>query len=269
MLKTGGVVAAVLLLAACGAPKPREIRARPAPEAASPSPAPTGYGYYRIDATRSEVRLLVYRAGAMARLGHNHVIVNHAVGGWVKFSGEVSTASFSLSIPVAEFVIDETRSRADEGADFSATVPDDARAGTRRNMLSASLLDGDDFPMITLTSVAVEPAAVATPGRVTLGVPPTSGTGMPGMVTLNAALSPGTATPGTATFTARMVLRLAGHESMLLVPFTLEISAGQVSASGSVVLRQTAMGLVPFSVMLGALQVQDELTVIFKLLAAN
>jgi hypothetical protein len=42
-----------------------------------------------------------------------------------------------------------------------------------------------------------------------------------------------------------------------------------VSASGSVALRQTALGLVPFSVMLGALQVQDELTVKFRLVAVS
>ena len=249
MLKTSGVVGAMLLLVACGAPKPREISPRAAPAAVTSS-VPSTQENYRIDATRSEVRLLAYRAGALARLGHNHVIDNHAVGGWVKFSGDVSKASFSLSIPVAEFVVDEPQSRSEEGADFSAAVPDDARAGTRHNMLSAALLNGDDFAVITLVSVAVEP-------------PPASD-----MVTPGAGAS-GSATSDTRMLTARMVLRVAGHESMLLVPFTLETSPGHIAASGSVVLRQTAMGLVPFSFLLGALQVQDELTVKFKLFAAN
>jgi hypothetical protein len=66
-----------------------------------------------------------------------------------------------------------------------------------------------------------------------------------------------------------MVVRVAGHASTLVVPFMLETSSGRVSASGSVALRQTALGLVPFSVMLGALQVQDELTVKFRLVAVS
>jgi hypothetical protein len=47
------------------------------------------------------------------------------------------------------------------------------------------------------------------------------------------------------------------------------MAAGRISASGTAVLRQSDMGLTPLSVMLGALQVQDELTVKFKLVAVK
>ncbi len=39
-----------------------------------------------------------------------------------------------------------------EGKDFSAEVPDSAREGTKRNMLSESMLDGERFPEIVLKS---------------------------------------------------------------------------------------------------------------------
>ena len=289
MLKTCGVIGAVLLLAACGAPKPREVPARAAPEAAAPAEPPPGAGIYRIDAAQSELRLLVYRAGAMARFGHNHVIVNRAVGGWVKFTGDASKASFSLSVPVADFVIDEAQTRGEEGSDFSEEVADDARSGTRHNMLSAGLLNGEDFPSITLTSVAVSPT-VAPAGGYAIGTAAAgaqaAGPQAVGAQTVGAqavgAQAPGAQAPGAqatgaqaaglpaaVTFTVTMVVRVAGHASTLVVPFMLETSSGRVSASGSVALRQTALGLVPFSVMLGALQVQDELTVKFRLVAVS
>ena len=60
---------------------------------------------------------------------------------------------------------------------------------------------------------------------------------------------------------------VAGHESTLAVPFTLTSSPDRISAAGSVVLRQSDLGLTPLRVMLGALQVQDDITVKFRFVA--
>ena len=244
MFKNCFVVVAAVWLAACGAQKPREqIPHGAAPPAAGAGavpgvgsgrdayaiPPPAGPGVYLIDPAQSEVKLLVYRAGAMARLGHNHVITHRAVGGWVKFTGKPAAASFALSLPVTEFVIDNPGARALEGSDFFEEVTDDAKQGTRHNMLSAALLDAEQYPTITLTSVSV----TEEPG---------------GMI-------------------ATLALHIAGHDSMLVVPFQVATGAGQISASGRVTLQQTALGLKPFSIMMGALQVQDEITVKFTLVA--
>jgi hypothetical protein len=53
-----------------------------------------------------------------------------------------------------------------------------------------------------------------------------------------------------------------------VVPFVLTISPDRISAAGTAVLRQSDLGLTPISAMLGALQVQDEITVKFKFVAA-
>ena len=66
---------------------------------------------------------------------------------------------------------------------------------------------------------------------------------------------------------ATPIVKVAGHESTLVVPFTLESSAERIAAAGSVVLRQSDLGLTPFSVMLGALQVQNDITVRFRFVA--
>jgi len=215
-------------LAACGVPKTRQSPA--VSEGVQPARPPAGAAVYSIDSAQSELRLLVYRAGPMARFGHNHVIVNHSVGGWVDAASGPESASFSLYVPVADFVVDDARARAEEGEDFSAEVPEEAKAGTRRNMLSGALLDAERFPVMTLTSVGI----AQTPD---------------------------------GNLAATLTIGVAGHESTLVVPFTLESSAERIAAEGSVVLRQSELGLTPFSAMLGALQVQDAISVRFKLVA--
>jgi hypothetical protein len=215
-------------LAACGVPKTRQSPA--VSEGVQPARPPAGAAVYSIDSAQSELRLLVYRAGPMARFGHNHVIVNHSVGGWVDAASRPESASFSLYVPVADFVVDDARARAEEGEDFSAEVPEEAKAGTRRNMLSGALLDAERFPVMTLTSVGITQAP-------------------------------------DGNLAATVTIGVAGHESTVVVPFTLESSAERIAAAGSVVLRQSELGLTPFSAMLGALQVQDAITVRFKLVA--
>jgi hypothetical protein len=212
-----------LLLAACGAPKPRQS---PPPGPIAPARPPPAGLVYRIDPERSELTLLVYRSGPMASLGHNHVIVNRALSGWAAYAGVASAASFSLTVPAAGFVIDDARLRAMEGADFAEDVADDAKAGTLRNMLSAAVLDATHFPAITVRSVAVR------------------GTG--------------------AALEATLAVNVAGHDSTLVVPFTVDSSAGQLTASGALTVRQSDLGLTPLSVLLGTLKVQDEMHVKFK-----
>jgi hypothetical protein len=228
--KSHGVICAALMLAACGAAQPRKNPGGPAlaPGAGQP---PSAAAIYRIDPSQSEVRLLVYRAGPMARLGHNHVIVNRAVSGWVSSPASVSGGAFSLRIPVDDFIVDDADARAAEGSDFAAVVGDSARSGTRHNMLGPALLDADRYPTVSLSSVAI--------------------------VQTQAGLS------------ATVAVEIAGHDSQLTIPFVLEMSADGVAASGTAVLRQSELGLTPISVMLGALQVQDELTVKFKIVASK
>ena len=241
--------AALLVLAACGAPKPQpDVRQGTATVKAGDNvpgdPAP-GSGVFRIDAARSSLRLLVYRAGTMARLGHNHVISQGALGGWVKYAGNMADASFVLRVPAADFVVDDAAVRGEEGPDFAAEVPEDAKGGTRHNMLGEALLDAGHFPLITLRSVAVQPDPARATGNTVAA----------------------TSAPATTTLTATLAVNVAGHASTLVVPFVLLQEEHGLRATGTVKLRQSELGLVPFSVMLGALQVQDEFTVKFELLA--
>ena len=160
------VAVLVLLLAACGAAPPRQAAGPREAPAQAPQP-PRGGALYRIDPAQSELRLLVYRSGTMARLGHNHVIVNRSLDGWVAVAASIAASSFWLKIPAAAFAVDEAGARAEEGADFAAVVAEDAKSATLRNMLGAALLDADRFPDITVRSLelheSVDGSAAGTP----------------------------------------------------------------------------------------------------------
>lgn len=226
------VVAALLSLAACAAPHPRR-----APAA---SAIPTGIflqalpppGDYKIDSRNSELRLLVYRAGPLARLGHNHVMVNRAVSGHALIGDAIASTSFSLSMPVSAFSVDDTQSRSEEGDDFPGEIPEDAKQGTRRNMLSAAVLNAEQFPEITVTSTALSGSLQS--------------------------------------LAAEVEISAAGHRSRISVPLALQGDALHMIAVGSAEVRQTGLGLAPYSLMGGALQVQDAMQLKFKItLAAN
>jgi hypothetical protein len=227
-----GVLA--LLLTACGALKARHA-APPKPEEAITRPGLPPGRVYRVDETQSELRILVYRAGPLARFGHNHVMVNRAISGAVSLAAAAGESEFWLNVPVAGFVVDDAEARREEGADFAGDIPDDAKSGTLHNMLSAALLDAEEFPAITVKSVAASGAQNGS---------------------------------GAGALTAAVAISVAGHESKVDVPFTLQVDPRRLSATGSLELRQSALGLTPFSLMLGALQVQDSMTIKFDIVAA-
>ncbi len=172
---------------------------------------------------------MVYRAGPLAALGHDHVIVNRHLGGTVRSAATPAESSFALAVPVAAFLVDLPEARREEGENFQAEISEEAKAGTLRNMLGSALLDAAQYPEITLASERVYQRG--------------------------------------DTWRARVRVRIAGRESSIDLPFELERDADRITARGTATLRQSELGLAPFSVMLGALQVRDDVTVKFRLVA--
>jgi len=154
-------------------------------------------------------------------------MVNHAVTGLVQVGGSISASSFSLNVPVESFLVDDADARREEGGDFPGEIPEDAKSGTRRNMLSAALLNAAEFPTITVTSV-----------------------------TLSGALD---------ALSADLVISVAGHEASVSAPCLLQGDARTLTAVGSMELRQTAIGLTPYSLLRGALQVRDVMQLRFRI----
>ena len=151
---SSGLLFPLLLLAACQTmPPPGDTAVTAAPidaEVRVPANAPR----FLLDAEASEIRLLVYRAGPLARFGHNHVISGR-VRGEIRAGERASESGFRIEIPVESFIVDPRAARAEEGEEFAAEVSEEARQATRDNMLGKDVLDAASRPVIEIASVAL------------------------------------------------------------------------------------------------------------------
>ena len=214
-----------LLLASC-THVPAPVAAPPGPSPEAPlAGKPSGAVDYRIDAAHSSLRVLVYRGGPLASLGHNHVIEDQAISGWIRAGKSPRTSSFYLQFAVKDFVIDQPQARAEEGADFSEAVEESARAGTQHNMRGAALLNAERYPTIQIESVSVQGGEMET-GRAS-----------------------------TATFK----VTIAGHASPVTTPFSFDRQPESLHVKADFWLPQTSLGLTPFSALLGGLQVANDI----------
>lgn len=227
-LRLSLAVASVVAVAGCG---PRRSDAPPsAPVAIDASPAPTIPQHatrYEIDAERSIVTLHVYRAGRLARLGHNHVITSGHETGIAWSNGEPAGSGFEVRVPVARLVVDDPGARAAAGPDFPGELPEAAREGTRRNMLRPEVLDGERHAEIVVSADSLagtweQPLALAD-------------------------------------------VMLRGERRSVEVPITLVRGPDAIVATGRFRILQSAFGITPFNVGGGALQVADEVDVSFEI----
>jgi polyisoprenoid-binding protein YceI len=209
-----------------------ETKIGAAPAAPSSLPAPAHEGRpYDVDSRGSLLTILAFRGGALAKAGHNHVIASHDISGTFYVPEDVLHSTFELHVPVAQLSIDEPELRVQEGPDFPAEVPESAKEGTRRNMLSEALLSAAQYPDITLVGQHIDRAAMGAAVR------------------------------------AEVQVGIRGQTHTVSVPVVYSLAKGELTASGELPIRQTDLGLTPFSAMLGALQVQDELRVRFRIVA--
>ncbi|HLS79875.1 MAG TPA: YceI family protein [Steroidobacter sp.] len=226
----GAAAFCTVALTAC----PRPVRApetAPTP-AALPGPSDLrGAAPYQLDADASEVHILVYRAGPLARLGHNHVMTPRTLTGRAWLHEDFTRSGFELSFPVADLVVDDPAARIAAGADFDSEITQADRQATQANMLRSNVLDAQHHPVITLRSVRVS------------------------------------GSKEDAQLTTLVTIRDASRE--IVIPAKLTVQNDRITASGAFDVLQTQFGIEPFSVALGALAVQDRLHVRFRVSAVR
>ncbi len=165
----------------------------------------------------------------MARLGHNHVISSQSVQGSIWRGGALLGSGFDIAVPVNDLIVDDSAARAAEGDNFAAPVGEDAKIGTKANMLRESILDGARYPEIRVRSVSVQ----------------------------GDANSP----------TVVAAIRIKDQTRQVIVPVALILMDSSMRIKGEFDIKQTDFGITPLSVALGALQVVDTLTIKFELVA--
>jgi polyisoprenoid-binding protein YceI len=227
LVHTGLLTLASLLVAGC----PRAVRPPPPPE---PTPAPSapdtrGAAIYNVDPAESIVQIHVYRGGTLARLGHNHVVASRDLRGKIWLHPSFARSGFDVSFPVATLIVDDPKLRAAAGAEFQSDIKPADQEGTRKNMLRAEVLDAERYPEVKLQSVRIAGSLEA------------------------------------PQVTARITIRDASRD--LQIPAKIAHDAGRLRARGAFDVNQTEFGMKPFSVGLGALEVQDRLHIEFDVVA--
>ena len=185
---------------------------------------------YVVDAAQSEVHWLVYKAGALSRLGHNHTIaIGDLTGNVTVNAADQSKSQFDLQFSVGKLVVDDAALRAKLGDDFSSVPSADDIEGTRKNMLSERVLDGEKYPEIRITGLGPVTAA----GKQELAIK----------------------------------VEMLGRTVDLKVPTEVTIAGEQLRAKGAFELNHADLGMKPFSVMAGALQVGEKLSFTYDVTA--
>ena len=185
---------------------------------------------YSVDPAASDIHWLVYKAGAFARLGHNHVIsVGELTGRVTVNADDLASSTFELEIPVAALVVDDPELRRGLGDEFSSMPSADDIAGTQKNMLSDRVLDGEHFATLRVSGVGPK--------------------GVAGEQTMN------------------IKVHLLGRTVDLMVPTNVTIDGNTLEAAGEFMLTHADLGMKPFSVMAGALQVGEQLDFFYRIRA--
>jgi polyisoprenoid-binding protein YceI len=178
-------------------------------------------GVYEIDSQSSEIHWRIYKAGAFARFGHNHVIAIAQPSGTVELEENIADSGVTLQFAVGELIIDDPALRSRYGEDFASEPSEEDVAGTRTNMLTEQVLNGDVFPVISLTGSQL------------------SGLG--------------------DDQTIELTIALLGRTVVLTVPVSVNFDNGNLHAQAEFRLQHEDLGMEPFSVMMGALQVAPEI----------
>lgn len=196
---------------------------------ASPAvlPAAGASRVYTIDPARSEVYWRIYRAGAFAAAAHSHVISMTDYSGSVTLTNDLAAAEWTLSFPVGELVIDDPELRARHGEEFESVPSENDKQGTRRNMLTDRLLNGEVYPAITLR-----------------------GEGVFGSL---------------ADASLPVTIEIVGNSVELSFPAAIELDETEITVTGETRLSHADLGLTPFSAFGGAIAVADEIDFSYRL----
>lgn len=214
-------------LAGCQAvpePRPADAETRP-PESSLPERA--SGRTLAVLSEASEVRIVVFPAGRMARLGHPHVVGGEVLSGEIVLAEAFHDSTFELEIAVDQLSLDQPEWRREEG--FEPEMSESDIEATRDNMLSAEQLDAENHPSIRIESIAL--------------------TGPRWQPDVDARIT------------------LAGTARELTVPVALDIGENGLTATGRFVIRQSEFGIEPFSAAGGAVRVADEILVRFRVRA--
>ncbi len=183
---------------------------------------------YSLVPAQSRVIVVLRREGALSVLAHDHVLVATRLDATLMVAlTDLERSTAELSLMVADLIVDAPADR--QTADLADVLEDDSREEIRETMLSAEGLDAARFPEIRMRLLRARGA----PSEADLSV----------------------------------ALRIHGVEQEYTVFATVLPLGERIRIRGTFDLLQSDHGIQPYTALLGAIAVEDRVTVTFDLVA--
>jgi len=176
-----------------------------------------------ISPETSELRIVLQADGALARLGHPHVIGGGVIEGVLVIAERWQDSVFQLWLPVDALLVDVPEWREEEG--FNPHLEESAIEATRGNMLSEGQLNAANHPFLSVESLNV--------------------TGPQWQPDID------------------VLITVAGQSSEWTIPVALDWDSHQLRATGQIRVKLSELGIEPFSALGGRLRVADDIVVRF------
>jgi polyisoprenoid-binding protein YceI len=193
--------------------------------------ARNGERVVHIDPAASTVHIYAFRGGVAARLGHNHVLTAPEFTAYAHYPpGESTQGGFDLQFRLDRLRLDDAAERAQLGSAFAKTLDEADIASTREHMLGAESLQAERYPYVRLHGLRL------------VGEGPARA--------------------------AQVEVTMHGRQREFWLPLHVEEAQARLVVSGSFVLRQSDFDVTPYSVLGGAIAVQDEVVVEFRLVGS-
>jgi polyisoprenoid-binding protein YceI len=188
-----------------------------------------GETVYEIVPGESELRILVFRAGSLARLGHNHVVSTGDMAGTAVLGASPAVSSLEMTLPVRSFVVDDPAALEEEGSAFSGGRSEGDVEGTRRNMLGPDLLHAEEYDEVRIVSEGIS--------------------GEFPQVTIQASID------------------IRGARHAVALPAFVALRDGGLVASGLAEIAHSDLGLSPFEAAFGTLRVAEDMILRYRIVA--
>ncbi|MBY0278007.1 YceI family protein [Candidatus Binatia bacterium] len=182
---------------------------------------------YDVDAARSEIAVKVFKAGAASAFAHDHVLRATRWQATLDASAEPLALRAEVRVDVAALEVDEPATRARHGLD--GALSDGDRQQVRDNMLGPGQLDAAAHPEIRFAATRIDRDAER--------------------------------------FRLAGELSVHGVTRRVEVPLAIVADGDAYTARGRLRVRQSDFGIRPYSAFLGAVRTQDEVEIVFSLVA--
>ena len=188
--------------------------------------AAQGWQLKSVDPKRTQIIARVYKAGRLARLGHNHIVSTQQPQGRVALHNDRSKAD--LFVRLDQLEIDRPDLRALAGPGFESTPDAEDVSGTRANMLSDKVMSAPVWPFA--------------------------------MATIEGEIG------SRAESLWRTRLNLHGHSHDILVPVVVNRNSDEITVEGRIdQLDLSAFQIPQFSILGGAVRVAEQVDIGFSI----